>query len=264
MLKNGTERKAILSFEKALDPPGGAAVDKKTASVRGMFNSIAWRYDLANCLLSLGIDRWWRRSMRCRLAARYRRTRPQILDVCCGTGDLAFELCRLGTVTGADFARGMLLHARKKTGPTAKEALTGWIEADVLSLPFRADSFDIVSAAFGIRNLENLERGIAEIVRVLRPGGVLAILEFSMPRGRYFAAFYRFYFRRILPRLGGWITGRPEAYRYLPASVSLFSRPAEVSALLQRNGLVPQVVEEWTGGVVVCYLFEKEKPGQDR
>lgn len=234
-----------------------ARVDKKAASVRRMFNSIARRYDRANHWLSFGMDLWWRRRLRQRLSAHHPLPSPRILDLCCGTGDLAFELSRLGRVTGVDFAHSMLQYAGQKAQRYAAGSGILWLEADALQLPFPVGTFDIASVAFGIRNFENLRSGLAEALRVVRPGGILAVLEFSRPRRRWFAALYRFYSQIILPRLGGWITGFPEAYRYLPASVALFSSPREVCTLLSECGAEPLLVEEWTGGIVTCYLAKK-------
>ena len=236
-------------------------VDKQATVIRAMFNSIAWRYDFANHLLSLGVDRLWRKRLVRRLSRHFSGDIPQILDVCCGTGDLALELSALGPVFGADFAHFMLLRALQKGRSRSSPSYPlHWVETDALALPFAAGRFDLVSAAFGIRNFASLEEGIRELARVLRPGGVLAVLEFSMPRGILFPALYRFYFRNILPRIGGLVTGNEAAYRYLPASVHLFSSPAEIRALLQRFGLTPLSVESWTGGIAACYLAQKDSP----
>jgi len=233
-------------------------VDKKAAVVRGMFNSIAWRYDLANHVLSFGADLLWRRRLHRRLSAQFAGKTMRILDICCGTGDLGLELSPLGTVIGADFAHLMLLRARQKSRGRKTDHPLYWVESDALHLPFAAESFDAVSVAFGIRNFEDLEAGLRELAVVLRPYGILAVLEFSMPRRALFSGLYRYYFQSILPLLGGWITGNTHAYHYLPASVNLFSSPAEIGALMKRCGLVPFQVESWTGGIACCTLARKE------
>ena len=241
-------------------PPGtDPTVDKKAPVVRGMFNSIARRYDLANHLLSFGIDVLWRKRLHHLLSAQFAGKTRRILDACCGTGDLGLELSPLGTIIGADFAHLMLLHARQKSRKRKTCHSMYWVESDALHLPFAAESFDAVSVAFGIRNFENLEAGLRELAEVLRPGGILAVLEFSMPHSPLFSALYRHYFQSILPRLGGWITGNPNAYCYLPASVTLFSSPQEIATLMKRCGLVPFQLESWTGGIVCCYLARKEQ-----
>lgn len=231
--------------------------NKKAVFVRAMFNSIAWRYDWANRLLSLGVDRLWRKRLRRRLSRLPLPPSPRILDICCGTGDLAMEISPLGKVVGVDFSHSMLLYAQKKsplrTGPSPD-----WVEADGLHLPFPQGVFLVAAVAFGIRNFEDLATGLRELARVLQPGGHLAILEFSTPAGWFFSRLYRFYFQSILPWLGGWITGNRDAYRYLPTSVSLFSSPGEVKNLLEKEGLISLEHESWTLGIVHFYLAQKE------
>ena len=131
------------------------------------------------------------------------------------------------------------------------------MEADALSLPFGDGGFDLVSCAFGLRNLANYERGLLEILRVLKPGGAAAILEFAEPRGKMFGALYRFYFRHVLPRLGGWISGNASAYLYLPRSVSKFPSPEQLQAQFERAGFVDVRYERWTGGIVTLHTGRK-------
>jgi demethylmenaquinone methyltransferase/2-methoxy-6-polyprenyl-1,4-benzoquinol methylase len=253
--------------QKLESPPGtrptGATSEKEAGEqVRQMFSRIAHRYDLANHVLSLEVDRLWRR----RLARRYRHIltspRASALDLCCGTGDLTVALRREGParVIGVDFAHSMLTRAVAKcaTSQTASAVASGgtnrqYIEADALDLPFSDACFDLVATAFGFRNLANYERGLAEIGRVLKPGGILAILEFSEPRSRVFGALYRIYFRRVLPRMGRIISGDGSAYSYLPASVGRFPSVDELVRLMERMGFHDGRFEYWTGGVVVLH-----------
>jgi demethylmenaquinone methyltransferase/2-methoxy-6-polyprenyl-1,4-benzoquinol methylase len=190
-------------------PEGVTDENEAAAHVREMFGRIAPRYDLLNHLLSLDVDKTWRRRVAKQYSAILHDANARVLDLCCGTGDLAFafrkEAPQGAAITGSDFVPEMLVRARAKAA--ASGAKVNFVEADALALPFADGSFDLVSCAFGFRNLANYERGLLEIHRVLKPGGAVAILEFAEPRGRVFGALYRIYFRRILPRLGGWISG---------------------------------------------------------
>src|SRR5437588_1572783 len=186
-----------------------------------MFTAIAPRYDLLNHLLSCNIDRlWWRRTAR-RFAPILRRDHAAALDVCCGTGDMTLALARTrrgsrARIVGLDFSAAMLQRARTKSA--ARFADVEWMEADALHVPFPDASFDLVVSVFGFRNLANYEAGLREMARLLKPGGELGILDFAQPRGAV-GALYGVYFRRVLPVLGGMISGVREAYQYLPASV---------------------------------------------
>jgi demethylmenaquinone methyltransferase/2-methoxy-6-polyprenyl-1,4-benzoquinol methylase len=224
-----------------------------------MFGRIAPRYDFLNHALSLQVDRLWR----WRVAQRFRnilqRGDARVLDLCCGTGDLTAALGRAGRacIIGADFAHPMLVRAARKgsSGRTENRTIARelFAEADALALPFRDHSFDLLTAAFGLRNLANYERGLREIHRVLRPGGEVGILEFAEPRGPIFGAIYRFYFTTILPGLGGAISGDRAAYAYLPNSVARFPSPEVLAALMQRVGFVDVGFERWTGGIVTLH-----------
>ena len=241
--------------------PAGAGDELAAArQVRNMFSRIAPRYDLLNHLLSLRFDVRWRR----RVARRFRDvlTNPQAraLDLCCGTADLALSLAAEAKtaggspgarVIGADFAHPMLVYAQEKIARRA--AVIPLVEADGLSLPFVGESFDLVTIAFGFRNLANYMAGLAELRRVLRPGGSVAILEFAEPEGALFASLFRFYFRRVLPRIGGIVSGSFQAYGYLPESVARFPRPAALAEFMQHAGFAGVKFDLWTGGIVALH-----------
>jgi demethylmenaquinone methyltransferase/2-methoxy-6-polyprenyl-1,4-benzoquinol methylase len=225
-----------------------------------MFGRIAPRYDLLNHLLSLDIDKVWRRRIAKRFTAILHNPAARVLDLCCGTGDLALAFRKeapIGAgILGSDFVPEMLARARAKAA--ALGAGVTFVEADALSLPFADARFDLVSCSFGFRNLANYERGLLEIFRVLKPGGAAAILEFAEPTGKLFGSLYRFYFRRVLPRLGGLISGNASAYTYLPSSVSKFPSPEVLQALFQRAGYIDVRFERWTGGIVTLHCARKQ------
>jgi demethylmenaquinone methyltransferase/2-methoxy-6-polyprenyl-1,4-benzoquinol methylase len=237
--------------------PEGTGDDSEAAArVREMFSRIAPRYDLLNHLLSFSFDRVWRR----RTAKRFRhilvREDARVLDLCCGTGDLSLALTRMGSafVWGSDFAHPMLVRAQEKTGAS------GWpryLEADALSMPFPNASFDLVTAAFGFRNLANYERGLLEILRLLKPGGEVGILEFAAPQGSVFGSLYRFYFKQVLPRVGGAVSGDRATYAYLPSSVGRFPSPEELRTQMEQAGFVDARCELWTGGIVALHTARK-------
>jgi demethylmenaquinone methyltransferase/2-methoxy-6-polyprenyl-1,4-benzoquinol methylase len=240
-------------------PEGVRDEAEAAARVREMFGRIAPRYDLLNHLLSLDIDKLWRRRVARKFSAVLHDPSARVLDLCCGTGDLALAFRREAPggaeITGADFVPEMLARACAKAGEAG--AAVKFIEADALRLPFADASFDLVSCAFGFRNLANYERGLQEILRVLKPGGAAGILEFAEPPGKAFGALYRFYFRRILPILGGMISGNALAYTYLPNSVSAFPSPEELKLQFERAGFVEVQFERWTGGIVTLHTGVK-------
>jgi demethylmenaquinone methyltransferase/2-methoxy-6-polyprenyl-1,4-benzoquinol methylase len=225
-----------------------------------MFARVVPRYDLLNHLLSFNLDRWWRRRTARRLRPTLRQPGARVLDLCCGTGDLLLALVAEGarSPVGADFCHPMLAAARRKLRPGAADL----VEADALRLPFPAEAFEAVTVAFGFRNLANYRSGLAEMLRVLRPGGVAAILEFSRPAHPRLARLYEFYSHRILPCIGGWISGCPEAYSYLPDSVRNFPGPGELAGEMRRVGFRPVVFELFTGGIVALHLGWK--PGEGK
>ncbi|HWX38191.1 MAG TPA: bifunctional demethylmenaquinone methyltransferase/2-methoxy-6-polyprenyl-1,4-benzoquinol methylase UbiE [Candidatus Sulfotelmatobacter sp.] len=240
--------------------PEGIRDEREAAAhVREMFGRIAPRYDLLNHLLSLDIDKVWRRRVAKRFSAILRDPSARVLDLCCGTGDLALafrkEAPSGAEILGSDFVPEMLVRARAKAA--ACGANVSFAEADALALPFDDSAFALVSCSFGFRNLANYERGLDEIFRVLRPGGIAAILEFAEPRGKLFGSVYRFYFRRVLPRLGALISGNGAAYTYLPSSVSKFPSPETLQAQFDRAGYNDARFERWTGGIVTLHTAKK-------
>ena len=200
-----------------------------------MFTAIAPRYDLLNHLLSANVDKlWWRRTAKT-FGEILSRPGSLVLDLCCGTGDMAFALRRQGKnahITGADFSHAMLKLAAKKSN---SQNPVKWIEADALRLPFADQSFDLVTSAFGFRNLADYDAGLAEIARLLKPGGEIGILECAEPQGALRMA-YDLYFQRVLPRIGNLISGVSGAYSYLPASVARFPAPAEMLERMKSAG----------------------------
>ncbi len=236
-------------------PDGVRDEAEAAARVQEMFGRIAPRYDLLNHLLSLDVDKIWRRRVARNFSTILHNPNARVLDLCCGTGDLAFALRREAAagaeIIGSDFVPEMLLRARAKA--TAAGVTIEFLEADALHLPFADASFDLVTCAFGFRNLANYERGLKEILRVLKPGGAAGILEFAEPSGKVFGAVYRFYFRHILPRLGALISGNSSAYTYLPNSVSKFPPPEDLKAQFEHAGFVEVGFARWTGGIVTLH-----------
>ena len=241
-------------------PAGTSSETEAAGNVQQMFNTIAPTYDRANHLLSVGLDRsWWTRAARS-FAPILTRPEARVLDLCCGTGDMTAALLALRPTTpgtqaliGADFSASMLEIARRKHA----EANVDFLQADALHLPFPDASLDLVTAAFGFRNLANYAEGLAELFRVLRPGGQIGILEANQPGG-LIGFGYNLYFKRILPRLGGLISGQPGAYRYLPASVERFPRPPRMLALIAEAGFSDGT---WTGYTFgTAGLFRATRP----
>ncbi len=242
-------------------PEGAQTETDASRRVREMFTQIAPRLDFLNPLLSLELDRVWRARTARRLQPILRRRDARVLDLCCGTGDLAFALARSGPaqVIGADFSHAMLVRAntKREAHPRNADAPAGFSEADALQLPFADVSFDLVTAAFGFRNLANYERGLQEIRRVLKAGGTLAILEFTEPPPGLAGDLYRWYCRKLLPRIGGLLSGNFGAYKYLPASVARFFRPQELASLMSEAGYGSVSYELWTLGSVALHTGVK-------
>ena len=222
--------------------------------VREMFGTIANRYDLLNHLLSGQMDKRWRRLVARRLQQKFGAGHVKVLDVACGTGDLSLELFETinAQVVGTDFCRPMLDIAAKKVA--RGHSGIPLIEGDALRLPFLDRSFDGVTIAFGLRNLSNLEGGLAELLRVLKPDGSLAILEFSKPVVPGFSFLFKAYFTKLLPFVGGLLSGSRSAYQYLPDSVSRFPDQKELAATIQRTGFDRVQYENLTGGIAALHL----------
>lgn len=233
-------------------PAGASDRESAARAIREMFTAIAPRYDLLNHLLSANIDKlWWRRTARA-FAEVLNRPNAKVLDLCCGTGDMAFALRREGKnaeITGADFSHTMLVLASKKTSDSQ---LVKWIEADALQLPFRDEHFDLITSAFGFRNLADYDGGLREILRLLRPGGQCGILEFSEPEG-ILGKIYDLYFKSILPKIGKLISGNNGAYSYLPASVERFPAPQEMLSRMRSAGFRDVSWTPYTFGIAGLY-----------
>jgi demethylmenaquinone methyltransferase / 2-methoxy-6-polyprenyl-1,4-benzoquinol methylase len=220
--------------------------------VREMFSHIATRYDLLNHLLSGNTDKRWRRLVAKRLQPALSSPDARALDVACGTGDLSLALVAAtgARVTGLDFCRPMLELAARKA---AADGRALFIEGDALRLPFEDGSFDAVTIAFGLRNLSSVEGGLRELLRVLRPGGRACVLEFSKPVVPGFSALFQLYFERLLPRIGGLISGSSSAYEYLPASVSRFPDQKQLAAMMREAGFAGVEFENLTGGIAALH-----------
>jgi demethylmenaquinone methyltransferase / 2-methoxy-6-polyprenyl-1,4-benzoquinol methylase len=234
-------------------------IDKSGERVQRMFGEIAPHYDRMNHLLSLNIDRYWRWWT-------VKKLRPQpgepILDVCTGTGDLAIAFQRAtggkSEIVAADFCREMLEIGRRKQAKAGIGSELTFIEADAQNLPFAGDRFAIVSVAFGLRNVADTSRGLAEMTRVCRPGGQVAILEFSTPRWQPLKAIYLFYFHHVLPRVGQFFArNKSAAYEYLPATVAQFPDGEALAERMRAVGL--KNVKYWplTFGVATLYVGRK-------
>jgi demethylmenaquinone methyltransferase/2-methoxy-6-polyprenyl-1,4-benzoquinol methylase len=222
--------------------------------VREMFGTIAGRYDLLNHLLSGQMDKRWRRLVAKRLQQALFPGHVKILDVACGTGDLSLELFDTinAQVVGTDFCRPMLDIAAKKV--TKSQSGIPLIEGDALRLPFLDRSFDGVTIAFGLRNLSDVEGGLTELLRVLKPGGSLAVLEFSKPVVPGFSLLFKAYFTKLLPFVGGLLSGSRSAYQYLPDSVLKFPDQKELAATMLRLGFDQVRYENLTGGIAALHM----------
>jgi len=298
----------MIATQKSAPLPGTRPEDSRdereaSARVREMFTRIVPRYDFLNHLLSFSIDRIWRRRTAQRFIEILRRPDARVLDLCCGTGDLAFALDRarssvigsdaqsrqlpastaaaregsLGgrsfssdiksarlsgvstpeaslnraALVGSDFVEPMLTRAGEKARASHRSVV--FTAADALHLPFPDESFDLVTTAFGFRNLANYEQGLREIARVLKQGGEVGILEFTESESGPMAGLFRFYFKHIMPRIGGAISGNSEAYEYLPGSVAKFPSPAELAALMEQTGFTAVRIASWNFGSVVLH-----------
>jgi demethylmenaquinone methyltransferase / 2-methoxy-6-polyprenyl-1,4-benzoquinol methylase len=238
--------------------PAGTDNEQQAATwVRGMFGRIAPRYDLLNHLLSMNIDRYWRARTVARVSGVLSNPGARVLDVCCGTGDLMLALESKGSarVFGSDFCHPMLVAAQRKIERGRFRSTL--FEADALDLPLPDASLDLVTIAFGFRNLANYQHGFRELRRLLRPGGLVAILEFSTPPNAVLARLYDFYSRAILPALGGLISGSKEAYSYLPESVRKFPGAADLADQMRAAGFANVRFERMTAGIVALHLGQR-------
>ncbi|MCI0628894.1 MAG: bifunctional demethylmenaquinone methyltransferase/2-methoxy-6-polyprenyl-1,4-benzoquinol methylase UbiE [Acidobacteria bacterium] len=225
-----------------------------------MFSSIAPRYDLLNHLLSLNIDKSWRRRAVSVMAAASSHPQCLWLDLCCGTGDLCLEMRRQGDarIVASDFSHPMLrLNLEKLRRRDAVRQIC-LVEADALTLPFPANTFDAVSIAFGLRNLESPSSGLTEMHRVLKPGGRVVVLEFSKPTSKFFDQLFQWYFFNILPRIGAALSNHDQAYSYLPESVSHFPDQAELAKMFGTCGFDNVSYLNLTGGIAAIHWAEKK------
>jgi demethylmenaquinone methyltransferase/2-methoxy-6-polyprenyl-1,4-benzoquinol methylase len=231
-----------------------ATTTEQARRVREMFASIAARYDLLNHLLSGNIDRRWRRLVAKTLRATLARRDARVLDVACGTGDLSITLLESGEaqILGIDFCRPMLDIAASKASKFG--LLLPFVEGDALDLPFADRSFEAATIAFGLRNLTSVEAGIKELLRVLKPGGMVAILEFSKPAAPLLRPLFRIYFTKLLPLAGGLISGSKSAYQYLPDSVARFPDQKELSNLMIQAGFEDVTFRNLTGGIAALHV----------
>jgi len=226
------------------------------SAVRQMFGEIAHRYDFLNHFLSVSIDRRWRKLAAIKVEELVRGIQPNLcLDLCSGTGDLAIELHqRLRIpVVASDFCHPMLVRSLTKTRRLRLDGPIRTVEADSLAIPFPTGAFDAVTIAFGLRILEDPRKGLEEMRRVLRPDGALMILEFSRPVAPVVRQVFEFYFHRVLPRLGAWISGQKTAYQYLPDSVGRFPSQNELAAMMEKTGLRNVAYRNLSGGIAAIH-----------
>ena len=233
-------------------PDGASDPASAARAVREMFTSIAPRYDLLNHVLSFNVDRfWWRKTARS-FSSILKQPDARVLDLCCGTGDMTFALSqqadKSAKILGADFSHAMLQRASAKS---ARKSLR-WVEADALRLPFPDEQFDLITSAFGFRNLADYDAGLREIARLLRPNGECGILDFGEPRG-LMGKFYRVYFKHVLPAVGTMISGVKGPYTYLPASVERFPSPEEMLGRMRRAGFREATWTPYTLGIAGLY-----------
>jgi demethylmenaquinone methyltransferase/2-methoxy-6-polyprenyl-1,4-benzoquinol methylase len=249
------------TLPKGTQPEGAKSEQEVSQRVRDMFTRIAPRYDLLNHLLSGQMDRLWRARVARETRAILQRPDALVLDLCCGTGDLAFALQRhaKARIIGADFSHTMLVRAHEKAARLNGAPKMKFFEADALRLPFPDSTFDLITTAFGFRNLANYEEGLRQMLHLLKPGGTLAILEFAEPAPGILGDLYRFYCRTVLPKIGGLISGDADAYAYLPKSVARFFRPDELAGLMQSVGYGSVGYHLMTLGSVALHIGVKEK-----
>lgn len=240
-----------------MDQAGKLRETEHSRAVREMFAGIANKYDLLNHVLSLNIDKGWRRAVSKELRTKLENPDSLILDVACGTGDLSLELASGGSakIIGTDFCRPMLQLAVRKAENGKFEI--PFIEADALHLGFADNTFDAVTIAFGLRNLADVKSGLKELLRILKPGGMIAVLEFSSPVIPGFRTLFNFYFGRILPRIGGFVSGSHSAYEYLPDSVAKFPNQTRLAEIMSSTGFREVRYRNLTGGIAAIHIGKK-------
>ena len=253
---NGNAYICTFIFSLVQVKPNQESALSKKQQVAQMFDDISGRYDFLNRLLSLGIDRGWRTKVRKALSEKQH---GQILDVATGTADLAIELSKIpdSNIVGVDISAGMLKKGDVKIAKAGLQKSIRLQLADSESLPFDDATFDAVTVAFGVRNFENLQQGLNEMLRVTRPGGHLYILEFSKPKNRFFSGLYWFYFKKILPGVGKLVSSSVSAYSYLPRSVAAFPEGAVFAAIAKDCGAKSVLIKPLTFGVSTLYICEK-------
>jgi demethylmenaquinone methyltransferase / 2-methoxy-6-polyprenyl-1,4-benzoquinol methylase len=234
---------------------GNLGQSRKAKQVRSMFAQIAPRYDFLNHALSLNIDRRWRRLVIKGVADLLDKPGATVLDLCCGTGDLSLELGVHAQTIGVDFCHPMLQLATEKVRRTRLPVEL--IEGDALRVPFADSMFDVVTVAFGLRNVDGTREGLCEIYRLLKPGGRCAVLEFSHPQLPIFRSLFHFYFTRLLPRIGNAISGSSFAYQYLPDSVRSFPTQKELAQLMRQVGFSEVRYYNLFAGVASLHLGDK-------
>jgi demethylmenaquinone methyltransferase/2-methoxy-6-polyprenyl-1,4-benzoquinol methylase len=246
-----------LGNARGTTPPGTRNEEQASHWVRQMFSTVAPKYDLLNHLLSFNIDRGWRRRLLECVQPVLSWPHPSALDLCCGTGDVLLELqeSTAGPIFGSDFCHPMLLEAQRKIAKA--HSASQLFESDALNLPLRSESLDLMTIAFGFRNLANYDTGLAELFRVLKPGGMLVILEFSHPRGMLIRTSYRFYSRFVLPLVGTAVSGSREAYTYLPDSIRKFPRAEHLADMMRKAGFHDVRCELLTGGIAALHIGRK-------
>jgi demethylmenaquinone methyltransferase/2-methoxy-6-polyprenyl-1,4-benzoquinol methylase len=225
-----------------------------------MFGKIAGHYDLLNHLLSFNLDKSWRARTVERIAPILEKPNARVLDLCCGTADILLQMEARAQATrpwilGSDFCHPMLVEARRKI--EQRRLRSPLFEADALALPVAGESLDLITVAFGFRNLANYRQGLVEFARVLKPGGTLAILEFSQPTNPVFAGVYNFFSTRVLPSVGGMISGSRDAYSYLPDSIRKFPGAEDLATQIRAAGFADVHFERMTFGAVALHLARK-------
>lgn len=233
--------------------PASAPDSREPARVRAMFGRVARRYDLLNRVLSLNLDRRWRREAVRELP---QAADARVLDLCGGTGDVSVELVRAGRAGGVvclDFSGRMLLRARRKFGRAGIAGRCRTVQGDGLRLPFGDGAFDAVTVAFGVRNLADMNAGFREMRRVLRPGGTLVVLEFSTPHAPVLSFLYRFYLRRVLPKIGDIVSGNSGPYGYLARTIAAFPDPPSLAGRVRDAGFAACGWRTLAGGIVAVH-----------